>query len=72
MSDTSKACNCTTADVHDHRSCIPKPRAICNWLQVDEIYIEFIRERGLYDKIWQAFAVFLDVRSVGVQVLMYH
>jgi GMP synthase (glutamine-hydrolysing) len=36
--------------------------------QVDEIYIDFIRERGLYDKIWQAFAVFLDVRSVGVQV----
>jgi GMP synthase C terminal domain len=40
--------------------------SIC--LQVDEIYIEFIREHGLYDKIWQAFAVFLDVRSVGVQV----
>jgi GMP synthase (glutamine-hydrolysing) len=36
---------------------------------VDEIYIDFIRERGLYDKIWQAFAVFLDVRSVGVQVM---
>jgi GMP synthase (glutamine-hydrolysing) len=37
---------------------------------VDEIYIDFIRERGLYDKIWQAFAVFLDVRSVGVQVCL--
>ncbi len=35
---------------------------------MDELFIEFIRERGLYDKIWQAFAVFLDVRSVGVQV----
>lgn len=42
--------------------------ALCDCSQVDEIYIEFIRERGLYDKIWQAFAVFLDVRSVGVQV----
>jgi GMP synthase C terminal domain len=40
--------------------------------QVDEIYIEFIREHGLYDKIWQAFAVFLDVRSVGVQVMTLH
>lgn len=37
-------------------------------LQVDEIYINTIREYGLYDKIWQAFAVFLPVRSVGVQV----
>ena len=30
--------------------------------QVDEIYINTIREFGLYDKIWQAFAVFLPVR----------
>ncbi|MDR3608627.1 MAG: glutamine-hydrolyzing GMP synthase [Oligoflexia bacterium] len=35
--------------------------------QVDEIYIQTIREQGLYDKIWQAFAVFLPIRSVGVQ-----
>jgi GMP synthase (glutamine-hydrolysing) len=34
---------------------------------VDEIFIQCIREYGLYDKIWQAFAVFLPVRSVGVQ-----
>jgi GMP synthase (glutamine-hydrolysing) len=34
---------------------------------VDEIFIECIREAGLYEKIWQAFAVFLPVRSVGVQ-----
>jgi len=34
---------------------------------VDEVYINAIREFGLYDKIWQAFAVFLPVRSVGVQ-----
>jgi GMP synthase (glutamine-hydrolysing) len=34
---------------------------------VDEVYINTIREFGLYDKIWQAFAVFLPVRSVGVQ-----
>lgn len=35
--------------------------------QVDEIFIECIREAGLYEQIWQAFAVFLPVRSVGVQ-----
>ena len=33
----------------------------------DEIYTSTIREFGLYDEIWQAFAVFLPVKSVGVQ-----
>jgi GMP synthase (glutamine-hydrolysing) len=38
-----------------------------NLLQrADAIYIEEIRKAGLYDKIWQAFAVLLPVRSVGV------
>ena len=32
----------------------------------DDIYIRELRARGLYDKIWQAFAVLLPVRSVGV------
>jgi GMP synthase (glutamine-hydrolysing) len=32
----------------------------------DEIYLEEIRRAGLYDTIWQAFAVLLPVRSVGV------
>ena len=40
--------------------------------QVDEIYVNTIREYGLYDQIWQAFAVFLPVRSVGVQVRYTH
>jgi len=35
--------------------------------QVDEIFIQSIKDAGLYDIIWQAFAVFLPVRSVGVQ-----
>lgn len=35
--------------------------------QVDEIFIQSIKDAGLYDEIWQAFAVFLPVRSVGVQ-----
>ncbi|MGH7569195.1 MAG: glutamine-hydrolyzing GMP synthase [Gemmatimonadales bacterium] len=34
--------------------------------QVDTIYIEEIRQAGLYDRIWQAFAVLLPIRSVGV------
>lgn len=34
--------------------------------EVDAIYLEEIRAAGLYDDIWQAFAVLLPVRSVGV------
>lgn len=34
--------------------------------EADAIYIEEIRAAGLYDDIWQAFAVLLPVRSVGV------
>ena len=31
--------------------------------RADAIYIEEIRDAGLYDEIWQAFAVLLPVRS---------
>jgi GMP synthase (glutamine-hydrolysing) len=34
--------------------------------RADAIYLEEIRDAGLYDDIWQAFAVLLPVRSVGV------
>jgi GMP synthase (glutamine-hydrolysing) len=34
--------------------------------RADTIYLEEIRTAGLYDAIWQAFAVLLPVRSVGV------
>lgn len=34
--------------------------------KVDTIYLEEIRNAGLYDAIWQAFAVLLPVRTVGV------
>jgi GMP synthase (glutamine-hydrolysing) len=34
--------------------------------EADAIYLEEIRSAGLYDDIWQAFAVLLPVRSVGV------
>ncbi|MCP1335622.1 glutamine-hydrolyzing GMP synthase [Futiania mangrovi] len=34
--------------------------------KADRIYLEEIRAAGLYDEIWQAFAVLLPVRTVGV------
>ncbi len=34
--------------------------------KADAIYLEEIRSAGLYDQIWQAFAVLLPIRSVGV------
>ncbi|HEY0224405.1 MAG TPA: glutamine-hydrolyzing GMP synthase [Pseudolabrys sp.] len=39
----------------------------CDILRLaDEIYIEEIRRSGQYDDIWQAFAVLLPVKTVGV------
>ncbi len=34
--------------------------------QADAIFIEELKVSGLYDKVWQAFAVLLPVKSVGV------
>ena len=34
--------------------------------EADAIYLEEIRAAGVYDEIWQAFAVLLPVRAVGV------
>jgi GMP synthase (glutamine-hydrolysing) len=34
--------------------------------KADAIYLDQIRSAGLYDEIWQAFAVLLPVRTVGV------
>ena len=34
--------------------------------KADAVYLEEIRKAGLYDAIWQAFAVLLPVRTVGV------
>ena len=38
---------------------------------VDEVYVQTIRDYGLYDKIWQAFAVFLPVRCGPFQPFLY-
>ncbi len=34
--------------------------------KVDRVYIDYLRENDLYDEIWQAFAVLLPLRTVGV------
>lgn len=34
--------------------------------EVDDIYIDGLKEFGLYDKVWQAAAILLPVQSVGV------
>lgn len=40
--------------------------------EADSLFLEELIERGLYDQIWQAFAVLLPVRSVGVTGDMRH
>jgi len=42
------------------------PQKVAILQLADEIYIEEIRRAGLYDDIWQAFAVLLPVKTVGV------
>ncbi|MBD3410913.1 MAG: glutamine-hydrolyzing GMP synthase [Ignavibacteriales bacterium] len=34
--------------------------------RADDVYIRAIKDAGIYDEIWQAFAVLLPVRTVGV------
>lgn len=34
--------------------------------EADDVYISLLREWGLYDKVWQAGAILLPIRSVGV------
>ena len=42
------------------------PEKVATLQQADAIYLDEIRKAGLYDAIWQAFAVLLPVKSVGV------
>jgi len=44
-------------------SCIEVVEAL---READAIYLDEIRQAGLYDTIWQAFAVILPVKTVGV------
>jgi GMP synthase (glutamine-hydrolysing) len=42
------------------------PEKLAILREADAIYLDEIRRAGLYDDIWQAFAVLTDVRTVGV------
>ena len=42
------------------------PDRVATLQQADRIFLEEIRAAGLYDAIWQAFAVLLPVKTVGV------
>jgi len=42
------------------------PEKVATLQKADAIYLEEIRAAGLYDATWQAFAVLLPVRTVGV------
>jgi len=42
------------------------PEAVATLQEADAIYLDEIRKAGLYDDIWQAFAVLLPVKTVGV------
>lgn len=42
------------------------PRKVEMLQQADAIFINILKEKGWYNKIWQAGAIFLPVRSVGV------
>ena len=42
------------------------PERVATLQQADKIFLDEIRKAGLYDDIWQAFAVLLPVKTVGV------
>ena len=42
------------------------PEKVAVLQEVDKIYIDSLRASGLYDKVWQAGAILLPVKSVGV------
>ena len=42
------------------------PQKVSLLQKVDHIFIQELQKNGLYDKVWQAFAVLLPVQTVGV------
>ena len=42
------------------------PEKVATLQEADHIFINNLKEFGLYDKVWQAGAIFLPVKSVGV------
>lgn len=43
------------------------PSRVRTLQRVDRLFIEYLKENGLYDAIWQAGAILLPCRTVGVQ-----
>jgi GMP synthase (glutamine-hydrolysing) len=43
------------------------PQALEILREADDIFIQSLKSQGLYDSVWQAFAVLLPVKTVGVQ-----
>ena len=43
------------------------PARVRTLQRVDRLFIEYLKENGLYDAIWQAGAILLPCRTVGVQ-----
>lgn len=65
--DILRQVSCLTLHLTIHVLLVIMPLWQFLFPQVDEIFVQSIKDAGLYDKIWQAFAVFLPVQSVGVQ-----
>jgi len=42
------------------------PEKVCILQEVDSIFINMLKDRGLYDDVWQAGAILLPIQSVGV------
>lgn len=42
------------------------PEKVCILQEADDIFIQGLRDWGLYDQVWQAGAILLPVKSVGV------
>jgi GMP synthase (glutamine-hydrolysing) len=42
------------------------PEKVAILQEVDSIFINMLKERGLYDDVWQAGAILLPIQSVGV------
>ncbi|MGQ9863509.1 MAG: glutamine-hydrolyzing GMP synthase [Bacteroidia bacterium] len=42
------------------------PQRVALLQKIDAIFLDVLRRRGWYDEVWQAFAVLLPIRSVGV------
>ena len=48
------------------------PEKVTMLQEADNIYIESLRSKDLYDKIWQAGVILLPVKSVGVMLSLIH